>query len=327
MGRGTTRRDFLRRSAAGAAVATAGAAGGILYSHATAQAQHVDIRMFVNAGFLQRHDGTQVYHWGFGPTAEEVTLPGSVIRAIEGDTLTVSVTNMLEQPHSFAIAGVTDTGPIAPGETSEVSFDAPAAGTYLYLDALGAPVNRVLGLHGALVVHPAGAPDVPVAGGPRFARELVWVFSCLDPRWCERARLGRPVASSPFEPRIFVINGRFGEFSSLAVDTTPQGRLGEPALIRMVNAGLAVKSVHFHGNHVRVLARNGQPPPVPMTKDTVFVGRGETVDVLLPFHAPADAFPAVRTSAYPVHDHQEMTQTLEGGLHPNGLLTPWELQG
>jgi FtsP/CotA-like multicopper oxidase with cupredoxin domain len=327
MARGTTRRDFLRRSAAGAAVATAGAAGGILYSRASAEAQHVDLRLFVNAGFLERHDGTQVYHWGFGPTADEVSLPGCVIRAIEGDTLTVSVTNALDEPHSFFIAGVTDTGPIAPGATSEVSFDAPSAGTYLYLDALDAPVNRVLGLHGALVVHPAGAPDVPVVGGPRFARELVWVFTCLDTRWCEHAQLGRRIDSSPFEPRVFLINGRFGDFSSLALDTTPQGRLGEAALIRMVNAGLTVKSIHFYGNHVRVLARNGQPPPVPMTKDTVFVGRGETVDVLLPFHAPPDAFPSVRTSTYPVDDHQEMTQTLEGGLYPNGLLTRWELLG
>jgi FtsP/CotA-like multicopper oxidase with cupredoxin domain len=284
-------------------------------------------RMFVNDGVLRTGAGAPVYHWGFSPTPGEVALPGNVIRAIEGDTLTVSVTNTLDQAHSFAIAGVADSGPIGPGATRQVSFDAPRAGTYLYADALDAPVNRVLGLHGALVVAPAGAGGVPFAGGPRFVREHVWVFSCLDPRWGDRARRGRRIDPDSFEPRVFLINGRFGDFSSEALGTAAHGRVGEPALIRMVNAGLMVKSIHFHGNHVRVLARDARPPVVAMNKDTVFVDRGEVVDVLLPFDAPPDAFPPVRRSVYPVHDHQELTQTLEGGLYPNGLLTDWHLEG
>jgi hypothetical protein len=171
-----------------------------------------------------------------------------------------------------------------------------------------------------------GDPHI-VVGGPRFVRQFVCVFNCLDTRWSQRAGLGRPIDPESFEPRVFLINGRLGDFSSQARDTAPHGRVGEPVLIRMINAGLTVKSIHFHGNHVRVLARNGAPPVVPMNKDTVFVDRGEVVDVLLPFNAPPDAFPPVRTSTYPVHDHEELTQTLEGGLYPNGLLTGWELEG
>ena len=323
MGEGTTRRRLLKRGAAGL---TTIAAGGLLYSSSRAEAQHIDVRLFVNDGFLRLPDGTPLYHWGFGATPETASMPGNVIRAIEGDTITVSVTNTLDQPHAFAIPGVADSGPIAPGETRRVSFDAPRAGTYAYLDPLESPVNRVLGLHGALVVMPAGAANVPFAGGPRFVREFVWVFNCIDTRWSERARLARPIDRDSFEPRVFLLNGRFGDFSSQARDTAPHGRVGEPALIRMLNVGLTVKSIHFHGNHVRVLARNGEPPVVPMNKDTVFVDRGEVVDVLLPFNAPPDAFPVVRSSVYPVHDHQEMTQTLEGGLYPNGLLTDWHLE-
>ena len=178
------------------------------------------------------------------------------------------------------------------------------------------------------MVSPAGAANVPFAGGPRFVREYVWVFTSIDTRWSELARVRRPVdAAAGFRPDVFLLNGRFGDASSKAPDTTPHGRVGEPALVRMLNASLNVKSIHFHGNHVQVLARNGSPPPVVMNKDTVFVDRGEVVDVLLPFRMPPDAFPPARASVYPVHDHQEMTQTLHGGLYPNGLLTDWHLEG
>jgi FtsP/CotA-like multicopper oxidase with cupredoxin domain len=304
------------------------ALGGLLAPHGRAEAQAVDVRLSVNEGFIALPGGEQLYHRGFGAAADDPGMPATVLRAIEGDELTVSVTNTLGEPHGFAIDGLVDSGPIAPRATATVRFTAPRPGTYLYADPLGSPVNRVLGLHGALVVGPAGASGVPFVGGPRFVREYVWVFTCIDTRWSEAARARQPVdATAGFEPDVFLLNGRFGDFSSRAVDTTPHGRVGEPALVRMLNAGLTVKSIHFHGNHVQVLARNGEQPAVVMNKDTVFVDRGETVDVLLPYKPPPDAFPPTRVSDFPVHDHQEMTQTLHGGLYPNGLLTDWHLEG
>jgi FtsP/CotA-like multicopper oxidase with cupredoxin domain len=318
---GFTRRGFLGRGAGGIA---ATALGGVLVAHGRAEAQAVDVRLFVNEGFVALPDGRQLYHRGFGAAPEDPGMPASVVRAIEGDEVTVSVTNTLDEPHGFAIPGLVDSGPIAPGATTTVRFAAPRPGTYLYADPLGAPVNRSLGLHGAMVVSPAGASNVPFVGGPRFVREYVWVFNCIDTRWSERARRREPVTTEGFTPDVFLLNGRFGDASSKALDTTPHGRVGEATLVRMLNAGL---TVHFHGNHVQVLSRNGSPPPVVMNKDTVFVDRGEVVDVLLPFRTPPDAFPPTRVSDFPVHDHQEMTQTLHGGLYPNGLLTDWHLEG
>jgi FtsP/CotA-like multicopper oxidase with cupredoxin domain len=325
MGAGFTRRALLGRGA-GAIAATA--LGSAWVAHGRAEAQAVDVRLFVNEGFVALPGGKQLYHRGFGAAPDDPGMPARVLRAVEGDHVTVSVTNTLDEPHAFAIRGLVDSGPIAPGATATVRFDAPRPGTYLYADPLGAPVNRVLGLHGALVVNPSGASNVPFVGGPRFVREFVWVFTCIDTDWSERARRRERVdAAAGFMPDVFLLNGRFGDFSSKALDTTPHGRVGEPTLVRMVNAGLTVKSIHFHGNHVQVLARNGSPPPVVMNKDTVFVDRGETVDVLLPFRVPPDAFPPTRVSEFPVHDHQEMSQTLHGGLYPNGLLTDWHLEG
>jgi FtsP/CotA-like multicopper oxidase with cupredoxin domain len=322
---GVTRRGFLGRGASGVAAA---ALGGALVAHGHAEAQAVDVRLFVNEGLVELPGGEPLYHRGFGAAPDDPGMPARVLRAIEGDRLTVSVTNTLDEPHAFAIRGLVDTGPIAPGATATVRFDAPRAGTYLYADPLGAPVNRVLGLHGAMVVSPAAASNVPFPGGPRFVREVVWVFTCIDSGWSERARRRQPVdMSAGFTPDVFLLNGRLGDYSSKASDTAPHGRVGEATLVRMLNAGLTVKSIHFHGNHVQVLSRNGSPPPVVMNKDTIFVDRGEVVDVLLPFKAPPDAFPPTRVSVFPIHDHQEMTQTLHGGLYPNGLLTDWHLEG
>ena len=125
-------------------------------------------------------------------------LPGNVIRAIEGDTLTVSVSNTLDEPHSFAIAGVADSGPIAPGATRRVSFEAPSAGTHLYSDALSAPVNRALGLHGALVVaRRRGYAARSSSAAPSSIARATTSNAAVHARWCS-GRQSSP-ATSPID--------------------------------------------------------------------------------------------------------------------------------
>lgn len=82
--------------------------------------------------------------------------PGPTICCVNGDTITFNVTNNLDEPHCLAIPdlGVT-TGLIAPGLTAQVTVTASQSGAFLYYDNLNEPVNRMMGLHGALVVRPA----------------------------------------------------------------------------------------------------------------------------------------------------------------------------
>lgn len=81
--------------------------------------------------------------------------PGPTIFATQGDTIQITLTNDLPEPHAFAIPGIVDSGPIQPGQTVVGSFTASRSGAFLYFDNLNSPVNRVMGLHGALVVMPA----------------------------------------------------------------------------------------------------------------------------------------------------------------------------
>jgi hypothetical protein len=99
----------------------------------------------------------ECYFWVFKEDRFPAECPGPQIYAVEGDRIALRVTNELDGPHAFYIPGMVDTGPIAPGETWEGEFEAKDPGTYLYYDNLNAPVNRVMGLHGAFIVMPAEA--------------------------------------------------------------------------------------------------------------------------------------------------------------------------
>lgn len=84
--------------------------------------------------------------------------PGPTLFATQGDQIQITITNNLDEPHNLAIPEFGyNSGSIpadgAPHVAPTLTVGAP--GTYLYYDTLNAPVNRVMGLHGALVSMPA----------------------------------------------------------------------------------------------------------------------------------------------------------------------------
>jgi hypothetical protein len=110
----------------------------------------------------------QCYFWIYKMKTNGVDIPpdcpGPTIMAVEGDSITINITNALDENHSLFIPGLLptdppmfDSGPIAPGATVSKTFTATQTGAFLYYDNLNEPVNRVMGLHGAIVVRPAAA--------------------------------------------------------------------------------------------------------------------------------------------------------------------------
>ena len=137
-----------------------------------------------------------------------------------------------------------------------------------------------------------------------------------------------------FLPRYFTINGKSGFFASHDDHIAPHGRVGEPALLRVLNAGLAIHSPHIHGNHVYQLAINGRVQNNIFLLDTWTMRPLDRRDVFLPFIKPLDippaAWPPVEESfplVYPMHCHMEMSQTSGGGNYPQGLITDWVIEG
>ena len=334
-------------------------------------------------------DLRQVYQWAFedpnqtDPTKQGPRFPGPLIKAVEGETIRLTVTNALHEGHGFIIPSspgqqnIVDLGVIPPGEARTAEFTAPAAGSYLYFDPLNGPVNRVLGLHGALVVLPKAAtnPYGAAATAPvqqlfadlgttaEFpgsawdpARTWLWQFHSIDPKWNDLAQAGQPIDAVQFQngflPRYFTINGKSGFFSSHDMDTALAGRVGQPALVRIMNTGMATHSPHLHANHVYVTALNGEVQSNVFLVDTFTLRPLDRLDWLVPFHRPPDipdvalnnpnnfirldaaqelalSFGGVPQSPldYPMHCHMEMSQTAAGGNYPQGMVTHFTFTG
>jgi FtsP/CotA-like multicopper oxidase with cupredoxin domain len=104
--------------------------------------------------------------------------------------------------------------------------------------------------------------------------------------------------------------------------TALHGTIGDRALVRSINGGMCNHAVHTHGNHMEWLTSNGQIRPQVWKKDIIRLDhtRG-TMDMIYPFEAPPDAWPPETTGCYPMHLHDEMSQTSAGGSYMFGALT------
>ncbi|MBI4287474.1 MAG: multicopper oxidase domain-containing protein [Chloroflexi bacterium] len=379
-----SRREFVRY----AAVGVVGMAGGLVLGRyvpglrmTTYGTRH---RLAITEALVEMVDRKPVYHWAFEDLNNPQHLPqipGPLIEAVEGDEIALSVANTLPDSHGFRIPGVPgEIGVgivVAPGETKTIEFDAPAGGSYIYMDHLNAPVNRVLGLHGPMVVLPKSGntpysnptPNVQrlfddlgtaehFPGEPwKSERSRIWVFSTVDPRFNAMAERGETIDpvrfTDEYVPRYFTINGESGAFSSHNHHTTPEGRVGQPHIIRIMNTGVNADSPHIHGNHVYLLARRNAEGVLCIQENVILVDTftdevAQCMDWLLPFIRPPD-IPGdervplreqVKTELsltlggvgqsplmYPMHGHNEQSQSAAGGNYPQGMVTGWIITG
>jgi hypothetical protein len=261
--------------------------------------------------------------------------PDRTIVAEAGTEIRLRITNRLPQQHAFAIDGVVHEtfGPAgSPTATKDVAFPAPAPGTYIYHDPTDAPVNRVLGLHGVLVVIPAENAWSFDGREGEFERQWLWIFHDVDPEWGRRIQAGGTVdpVATPAVPRYFTINDRAGVYA-LAASPDPainrrtledllagghmrrvdvrdfsEPSTGTGQLIRVVNTGVAEHQPHWHGNHVWTIAVDNevQPrghitmsgdghPQLQMWEDVIALDPMSTKAVMLPVKRPPDVLQQV----------------------------------
>lgn len=308
------RRDFIKCGLAGIAILSTKWLAGCLEDE---DYTGVEITLNISEAYLEMIDSTPVYMWLFSTNETGPRFPGPLIEAEEGHVLRITINNELDEDHSFAIPGVVDSGIIAPGETKIIQFSAPQAGTYMYMDPLNAPVNRILGLAGPMVIYPRNGSKTPysnptpnvtklfddLGNSAHFPGETwisdesanrtrIWFFTQVDPAFNIIAENGTEISAEDiqnnFLPRYFTINGRSGAFATHDANTVPSGRIGQPHLIRILNSGLATHSPHIHGNHVYVLSVDGEVKENVWSVDTFTVPPLSRVDWLLPFQRPPD---------------------------------------
>jgi FtsP/CotA-like multicopper oxidase with cupredoxin domain len=338
------RRTFLKFSSASAAVFATSAAS-ILSWQPKAYAATVTISFTITEGFITQADGVDVYFRGFSADNTSLNIPGQAIIANEDDTIEITIENTLNTDHSFVIDDLNVDQFIASGDTVTFQFTADQSGSFLYYDGLDAPNNRLSGLHGAIAVMPNGSNNEVYSGSPTFVQQQFWLLNDIDPAW-NNAFQNNNNPPNDFVPRYFTLNGLTGRPPGSQGYADPNisamhdprsavhGALGDRTLLRILNAGMARHSVHIHANHMEWLTENGKPRGDIWLKDIVPVdANGGSVDVIFPFEPPPDAWPPIDNAyiadmeasglelVYPMHLHDEMTQTSGGGLYMFGALT------
>jgi len=277
---------------------------------------------------LSQPDGQQIYAWGYGcasapagyaPFAgacSTMQVPGPTLIVTEGQTVTVTLSNLLPAAAGntsilFPGFAVTATGGVAglrtqeaaPGGTVSYSFVASGPGTRAYYSGTQPDLQIEMGLYGAIVVLPVAVPAncgtaAASAGGSTddyrlsaaaydhpmtcYDREYLFQFAEMDPRihtqaeavaTCVQASSISPcptaqtIVTEPYHPAYFLINGRSmpddmdanyaPAYPHQPYNGNPHMHPGEQVLLRVVGQGRWEHPFHEHGNHVRILGRDG----------------------------------------------------------------------
>lgn len=174
--------------------------------------------------------------------------------------------------------------------TVTYTFTASTPGTHSYYSGTQADLQIEMGLFGAIVVLPATAPRACTKGPYALAtsaydhadtcydREYMFQLSEMDSRIHDRALTqvqACPVGPcpriaaviEPYHPNYFLLNGRSMPddmdtsyspgYAHQPYNANPHMHPGELVLMRMIGQGRWQHPFHFHGNHARVLARDG----------------------------------------------------------------------
>jgi FtsP/CotA-like multicopper oxidase with cupredoxin domain len=251
------------------------------------------VTLTASEGYVSIADGGSIYSWGYSNTGT-MQLPGTTLILTQGDTVTVTLNNNLPAAagntsivfpgHQVtAIGGVPGqlTREAPPGGSVSYTFTASEPGTYQYHSGTRPELQVEMGLYGAIVVRPTGydalTPSTWSAynhAETDYDREYLFLLSEIDidvHRAAEQQAGGAgpiDIGLGPFHPEYWLLNGRAGPDTMAAAGTDvlpsqpynslPRMHPGERLLLRVVGAGRDLHPFHTHGNHVRVLARDGR---------------------------------------------------------------------
>lgn len=212
-----------------------------------------------------------------------------------------------------ALTSLTNVAP-ANGGSVTYSFVASQPGTYIYESGTDPAKQVQMGLAGALIVRPRDSTGTLHANwayndpATQFnpATEYIMLLSEVDPGLHLAVERGQPYDITAYHPRYWMINGRsfpdtIAPNGAPWLPTQPYSALvhiqaydatsnPDPALVRYLNVGMLNHPFHPHGNHGRVIGRDGRELRGPSGQDLsyekflVLVGTGQTFDVTYNWH-------------------------------------------
>lgn len=249
-------------------------------------------------GYINLPDGNVVYMWGLSEGSNRFQHPGPVLCVNQGATVTVVLHNTLPEATSLVFPGqgnvLANNSPAQPqfdgtgtmtslAQTAAAStgsmtyqFTANTPGTYLYQSGTNPAKQVQMGLFGALIVRPSGHTNWAYGSNDSQFNpnnEYIELLSEIDPILHQAVERGQSFDMADYRARYFLINGRsFPDtiapngaswlpdqpYSSLVHIHPNDASNPTPALVRYLNAGTTTYPFHPHGNHSRVIGRDGQ---------------------------------------------------------------------
>jgi nitrite reductase (NO-forming) len=185
------------------------------------------------------------HYWTFNNT-----VPGPMLRVIQGDKIELTLHNDSSSSHSHSIDLHAVTGPgggaqiteVDPGETRTMLFTAKQPGLYIYHCASGnAPTHIANGMYGLILVEPKG-------GLPKVDKEFYIVQGEIYTHG-EIGKKGFQAFSAKKmineKPEYIVFNGRPGALTGTGTLTA---KVGEKVRLFIGNAGVSkISSFHIIG--------------------------------------------------------------------------------
>lgn len=262
--------------------------------------------LWATTGSITLPDGNAVTIWGYADSAAGAAqLPGPLLVVNEGDTVTVNLTNLLDEDTALYFPGfnmIPDlTGAAANGGTATYTFVADAPGTYRYEAGLlpNAQHQVAMGLVGVVIVRPSTAGQAYNSSTTAFDDEALVVLSEIDPA------LNNSTDPATFDmrdyaPKYWLINGLAYPHTE-PIATAPGNRV----LLRYVNVGLEHHTMSLIGLEQALLAEDANLYIYARKVVAETIAPGQTKDVLvtIPADTPGGAQLALHNSDMLLHNN------------------------
>lgn len=236
-------------------------------------------------------DGNSLLLWGFALVGR-AQYPGPTLLVDQGEVVSISVTNQLPAEARQRVSlvfpgqeGVTAEctqppcvqGAIAleagPHGTVTYRFTAARPGTFHYTSGTQPDLQIEMGLVGALIVRPPVPTQAYGTPASAFDHEYLFLLSEMDSRIHDLVEHEGPDAVyrsrllADYFPNYWFINGRNAPDTMSAAGTSvlptqpynalPRMHPGDRLLLRVIGGGHDLHPFHTHGNHARIIARDG----------------------------------------------------------------------
>lgn len=235
-------------------------------------------------------EGSRPLVWGYAWQNGLMQYPGPTLIVNQGARVTVTLKNSLNTNVSIifpgqsgvtavAAGGTTAQGLLtleaAPGGAVQYQFTAAQPGTYLYHSGTRPDLQIEMGLVGALIVRPTVGGVVKANHAydtmdAMYDVEYLFLLTEMDPHIHQLVQDGRiaEVDTTGYFPKLWFINGRCAPdtmadafapwLPTQPYNCMPMMEPGQLLLMRVASPGRDQHPFHFHGNHARLIARDGR---------------------------------------------------------------------